>query len=248
MSGERIVIATSDGSCPATLFAPASRAPAPAVIFFMDGLGIRPVLFEMCERIAAAGYVVLLPDLYYRAGATTPISAKELFANPANRAKLAPLIASTDNLRAGRDDTRAFLAVLAGRGDVAGTRVGVTGYCMGGGIALTAAAMHPDRIAAAASFHGGRLATDSEKSPHRFAGSIRARVLVAGADQDESFPLAQKDALAQAFATGGVDARVEIWPNLLHGWTMRDFPIYQADGAERHFRELIALLDATLKA
>jgi carboxymethylenebutenolidase len=247
MAREDVVIRTADGDCRASVFHPDGGGPWPGVIFFMDGIGIRPALFEMCSRIANAGYVVLLPDLYYRAGDYEPIDPKALFANPANRAKLAPLMGSTDNLRAGRDDTRAFLDTLARRSDVAGSKVGVTGYCMGGGIALTAAAMHPDRIAAAASFHGGRLATEDEKSPHRFVNGIRARVLVAGADQDASFPVEQKRALEGALREAGVDARVEIWPGALHGWTMSDFPIYHPEAAERHYRELLALYDACLK-
>jgi carboxymethylenebutenolidase len=249
MSREAIQLQAAEGPCRASVFRPLGVGPWPGVIFFMDGIGYRPVLFDMCERIASAGYVVLLPDLYYRTGDYEAVDPSVIFTDPAGRAKLAPLMASTDNLRAGRDDTRAFLDYLGSRADVAKTKVGVTGYCMGGGIALTAAAMHPDRIGAAASFHGGRLATDDAKSPHRFVGSIRGRVLVAGADKDASFPLEQKEALEKAFTAAGVDARVEIWPGALHGWTMSDFPppVYDGEAAERHYRELIALYAATLK-
>jgi carboxymethylenebutenolidase len=241
-------IRTQDGVCPARVFRPDGHGPWPAVIFFMDGLGIRPALVPMAERIARAGYVVLLPDLYYRVGPYPPFDARAVFGDPAGRAKLAPYFASTDNLRAGRDDARAFLAYLAGRPDVAHGKVGVTGYCMGGGIALTAAAMHPGRVGAAASFHGGRLATEDAKSPHRFVASIRARVLVAGADRDDSFPPEQREALERAFAAAGGRARVEILQGALHGWTMSDFPIHHPEATERHFRELIALLDGALKA
>ena len=103
------------------------------------------------------------------------------------RAAIGHLFASTDNRRAG-EDTEAFLAYLDGRQDVAGTKVGTTGYCMGGGMSFTAAGTYPDRVAAAASFHGGNLATDSELSPHLLAPRIEARVYVAGADNDNSYP------------------------------------------------------------
>ncbi len=163
----------------------------------MDGPGIRPQLFEMGERLASAGYIVLLPDLFYRAGPYAPVNPAEMFADPEKRAAHGKFFTSTSNAKAATD-TRAFLDYLDTRSDVAGKRVGVTGYCMGGGMVLTAAATYPDRIAAAASFHGGRLATDSENSPHRLAPTIKARVLVIGADQDGGFPPEQADAVARS--------------------------------------------------
>ena len=115
-------------------------------------------------------------------------------------------------------------------------------------MALTVAGRFPERVAAAASFHGGRLATDSEHSPHRLAPQIKARILVAGADRDQSFPPEQRDLLAAALDDAGIDHRTEIWEGALHGWTMRDQPVYNEEAAKRHMRELVSLLDATLKA
>ena len=111
---------------------------------------------------------------------------------------------------------------------------------------LAAAATYPDRIAAAASFHGGRLATDSQNSPHLLAPSIKARVLVIGADQDAGFPPEQAERLRGSLAAAKVNHRVEIWPGALHGWTMKDVPTYNQTAAERHWQELFALYDATL--
>ena len=248
MSRTDVRIPTADGPCRAFVFRPERAGPWPAVIFYMDGLGIRPVLFEMCQQIADAGYLVLLPDLFHRAGAYEPMNAREIFGDTERRqAFFAKYPASTSNVKASQD-TNAFLAYLDTLPDVRGKKIGVTGYCMGGGIALTVAAQHPERVAAAASFHGGRLATDDPNSPHRFVASIEARVLVAGADNDASFSPEQRDRLEAALRAAGVDARVEIWKGALHGWTMRDFPIFEAAAAERHMRELLALFDATLKA
>ncbi len=187
MSSEQVSIRTQDGDCPAYVFTPSVSGRRPAVIFYMDGLGIRPTLFEMGQRLAEHGYVVLVPDLFYRAGSYEPLDPKEVFASGDVRAAIGHLFASTDNRRAA-EDTEAFLAYLAGRQDVAGTKVGTTGYCMGGGISLTAAGTYPDRIAAAASFHGGNLATDSELSPHLLAPAIAARVYVAGARPGQLVP------------------------------------------------------------
>ena len=245
MSRTTVDIKTKDGVCPTSVFVPAGRGPWPGVIVYMDGPGIRRVLFDLGERIAAAGYVVLLPDLFYRAGTYEPVDPKLLFSDPARRAAHGKYFTSTSNAKAAAD-TRALLDYLDSRDDVAGTGVGITGYCMGGGMVLTAAATYPDRIAAAASFHGGRLATDAEDSPHRLAGRINARVLVIGADNDQGFPPEQADRLRTAFAEAGVDHRVEIWPGALHGWTMPDIPIYNETAAERHFEELLALFGSTL--
>jgi len=213
----------------------------------MDGLGVRPVMFEMGQRLADAGYVVLLPDLFYRAGTFEPLDVKAVFASGDVRAALGPRLASTDNQRAAQD-TAAFLDYLDGRGDVAGTRVGTTGYCMGGGISLTAAATYPDRIAAAASFHGGSLATDSELSPHLLVDKIKARVYVGAADKDNSYPPAMAARLCEALMAGSVDHRHDLYVGAAHGWTMSDFPVYDAVAAERHWHEMLGLFADRLRA
>jgi carboxymethylenebutenolidase len=247
MSRTTVDIRTADGVCPASLFKPAGNGPWPGVLFYMDGPGIRPVLFEMGERLASNGYLVLLPDLYYRAGPYEPVDVKTLFSDPVKRAAHGRLFGSTSNTKAA-SDTRAFIDFLDSQRKLRGRKLGATGYCMGGGMVLTAAATYPDRIAAAASFHGARLATDAEDSPHRLAPKIKARVLVAGADKDQGFPPEQAEKLDAALTAADVEHRVEIWPGAAHGWTMKDVPIYNEAAAERHWTELLALFDRTLKA
>jgi carboxymethylenebutenolidase len=117
---------------------------------------------------------------------------------------------------------------------------------MGGGMALTAAGTYPDRITVAASFHGGRLATDSELSPHLMAPKIKARVYVAGANNDASYPPEMAVLLEKALSDAGVDHRCEIYEGALHGWTMPDFPVFNETAAERHWTELAALFAAKL--
>jgi carboxymethylenebutenolidase len=241
-----VEIKTDDGICPASVFRPSGQAgPWPGVIVYMDGAGIRPVLFEMAQRLATEGFLVLLPDLFYRGGPYAPVDAKTLFSDPEKRAAHAKHFNSVDRAKAAKD-TEAFLHFLDAEDDLAGQKLGVVGYCTGGGMALTAAARYPERFAAAATFHGASLATDAEDSPHKLALHIKAKVLVAGADQDASFPPEQAALLAAAFEDAGVDHRVDIWEGVAHGWTMRDFPIYNAAAAERHFHELVALLKGTL--
>jgi carboxymethylenebutenolidase len=247
MAHEQILISTADGECPTSAFTPASVAGSwPATILYMDGLGIRPALFEMGQRLADAGFVVLLPDLFYRAGPYGPLDPKALFATGDVRKALGELPLSTDNRRAA-EDTEAFLKYLGSRRDVTGNKVGTTGYCMGGGISLTVAGTYPDRIGAAASFHGGSLATDSELSPHLLAPSIKARVYVGAADNDRSYPPAMAARLCEALITASVDHCHELYAGAAHGWTMTDFPVYNAAASERHWNQLIALFNETLR-
>lgn len=245
MSYEQVSIRTDDGECPAYVFTPSDSDRHPAVIFYMDGLGIRPTIFDMGQRLADYGYVVLVPDLFYRAGPYEPLDPKVVFASGDVRAAIGHLFASTDNRRAG-EDTEAFLAYLESRDDVAGTKVGTTGYCMGGGISLTAAGTYPDRVGAAASFHGGNLASDSELSPHLLAPRMAARVYVAGAENDDSYPPEMAERLEQALSDADVDHRCEIYAGAAHGWTMADFPVFNEAAAERHWDELVRLYADTL--
>lgn len=246
MSRTQADIRTDDGTCPTSVFTPEDAGPWPAVILFMDALGVRPALCEMAQRLADAGFLVLLPDLYYRAGPHEILHAGAVFASANPRGALAPLMASTDNQRASHD-TAAFLAYLDDRSDVLGTKVGTTGYCMGGGMSLTVAADYPDRVAVAASFHGGSLATDSDLSPHLLAHRIKARVYVAAADRDDSYPPEMAGRLCEALMAAGIDHCHELYAGAAHGWTMSDFPVYDADAADRHLRTLTGLLNDTLR-
>jgi carboxymethylenebutenolidase len=245
MPHETIEITTDDGRCPTHVFTPSGRGRWPAVIFCMDGFGIRPTLFQMAQRLADAGYVVLLPDLFYRAGSYGPLDPGAILASGNLQQAIGHLLSSTDNRKAACD-AAAFIAYLDRRDDVDGRRIGTTGYCMGGGISLSIAGTYPDRIAAAASFHGGNLATDADFSPHLLAPFIAARVYVAGADMDTYYPSEMAQRLDDALTKAGVEHRCEIYQGALHGFTMPDFPVFDGAAAERHWQELFALFGQRL--
>jgi len=135
---------------------------------------------------------------------------------------------------------------LARQARVKGEKVGVTGYCMGAGIALRAAGTFPDRIVAVGGFHGGRLATDEPDSPHLLARKIKAKVYIGGADEDAGFPPEQVDRLREALTAAGVENTVEIYVGARHGYAPPDMPVYNKEAAERHWRELLKLLKETL--
>ena len=180
MADEQISIHTADGDCRAHVLTPSKGdGPRPGVISYMDGVGIRQTLVDMAQRLADGGYVVLLPDMFYRYGPYGPLDPAALFKGDF-RAVVGPMMATTDNAKAATD-TRAFLDYLASRPDVKGRKVGTVGFCMGGGMALAAAGTYPDRFGAVASFHGGNLATDAPASPHLFAPNLKAEVYVAEA-------------------------------------------------------------------
>jgi len=247
MAKEDITIKTEDGTVPARLFRPAGGQTGPSqpgVIVYMDAFGLRPGLDQMAERIADAGYAVLVPDLFYRYGDYGTLDARTAFSDPATKEKIMGMITGT-TVSQTRRDTGHYLAALGQNG--ASGRVGTVGYCMGGEHALAAAAHYPDKVAAAASFHGGGLASDAPDSPHLLAGQVGAELYFGFADNDRSsFPDDMKQRLDEALTAAGVEHRIETYAGLRHGWVPSDTPAHDAAGAERHFRALFELFGSTL--
>jgi carboxymethylenebutenolidase len=244
MAKHDIEIRTQDGIARAGLFVP-DRAPASlsGIILYMDAFGPRPALGTMAERLAECGYFVLLPDLFYRLGHYGPFDAKTAFSDPATRDELRGMIQATTQEMT-RRDSAAFLEALTAAG--ATGRIGVVGYCMGGSRALTAAAAYPSRIVAAASFHGGHLASDAPDSPHRSVSAIRGRVYVGNAGVDESFPPEQSARLAEALRRAEIDSMLENYVGMAHGWAVPDHGAYDERGSERHWKRLLTLFEETL--
>ncbi len=239
-----IDIETADGVCPSHVFTPPGDGPSPGVLFYIDGLAMRPAMHEMGERLAAAGYYVLMPDLFWRAGALTPPDPKAIMADPAARTawfqKVFPHVSPEKVMR----DTRAFLDHLAQQAAVVPKQVAVTGYCMGGRMSLTAAGTYPDEILGAAAYHPGGLVTDGPDSPHLLAPKITAKIYVGGASEDANFTDAQKAQLEQALTDAGVDHVIETYP-ARHGWVPTDTPVHDPAQAERHWETLLAFLART---
>jgi carboxymethylenebutenolidase len=179
-------VTTPDGSCPVRLFTPEGQGPWPGVVMIPDAGGTRQTFFDMAATLADSGYAVLLPDVYYRQGDWAPFDMQTAFTDDNERKRLMSFIGSIspDNWAS---DANAYFDYLSARPEVSGTTFGITGYCMGGRAALTVAGLVPDRVAAAASFHGGGLVTEGSDSPHLRADQIQAVVYVGGAENDASF-------------------------------------------------------------
>jgi carboxymethylenebutenolidase len=244
MAQERVAIKTPNGTCPARVFTPLNGGPAPAVIMYMDAFGIRPALFEMAQNLADEGFVVFLPDMYYRKGPYAPINAKQAMEDPAIRAKIGPLFLSLNNAMAA-DDAALFVAYLDTREDVGAKTLGVVGYCMGAGFALASAARLADRISAVVSLHGSFLANDELTSPHLLAPQLRAELYIGVAEGDHTYPPEMETRFRAALDAAGVTYRHENY-GAPHGWTMPDFPIYSPQAAERAHREMVALFKRRL--
>jgi carboxymethylenebutenolidase len=245
MAHEQISIRTADGECPVHVLTPEGAGPWPAVIVYMDALGMRDALVGVAQRLADNGYLTLLPDLFYRSAPYHVPPPKEAFAGGELMKFIGPLMAATGPDKAAQD-TGYLLAYLDTRSDVKGDKIGTVGFCMGGGMALAAAGTWPDRVAAAASFHGGNIASDAPNSPHLLAPKITAEVYIAGADNDQSYPPEMAARMEQALSDAGVKHTCEIYAGAHHGWMKPDFPIYDEAQAERGWREMLALFARTL--
>jgi carboxymethylenebutenolidase len=247
MPVENVDITTPDGVADAYLARPDDQ-PHPGVLFIMDAFGLRPTIGEMIERIAADGYVVLAPNVFYRAGRAPVLPMPDL-SDPEQRAgffqSLRPLIDQLTPERIGSDAGAYldYLAEAASPGPVA-----VTGYCMGARVGWQIAVDFPDRVAALAGFHAGGLVTDAPDSPHQSAGDISAELYFGFADEDPSMTAEQIEALEQALDDAGVRYLSEVYEGAQHGYTMADTAAYHEPSRERHFRELHSLLDRTLPA
>jgi carboxymethylenebutenolidase len=194
----------------------------------MDALGIRPAVLELGERVASYRYYVLLPDLLNRSGPYPPMNPHAVFADPEQRKTLTQNFFAPATQANIISDTRAFLDYLTAQPDAKPGGFRVTGYRLGGLMALSAAGTYPDRIVAIASYHGGRLATDASDSPHLLAPKISSRVYIARAIDDPSFPDEMKDRLERALSAADVDHRIETF-TATHGWVFRDTLVYDAN-------------------
>lgn len=244
MRDERIDLKSTDGVLDAHAFTPESGSgPWLAVVLYMDAFGVRPELAGMARRLAANGYVVVIPNLYYRTP-YAPFAPTVVATEGAERERFKGMVASINHEMVMRD-TALVIEWLDQHPQVRTGGFGTLGYCMGGGYALSAAGTFPERVIAAASFHGGSLATDKPDSPHRLAARMRARVYIGAAQIDASFPPAQQLRLGQALSEAGVRHTIEIYPKAKHGFAVTGHIAYDDEAAELHWRRLLELLTET---
>ncbi|MGH2836120.1 MAG: dienelactone hydrolase family protein [Solirubrobacteraceae bacterium] len=245
MNSSMIDVETPDGVADCYLARPDDDDAHPGVLFVIDAIGLRQQIEDMADRIAAHGYVVLAPNIFYRAG-RAPIWPDVNLADPDARAEfmktLRPLMSALTG-DATASDGGAYLSKLA---ELTEGKVGITGYCMGGRVGWEIAASYPDRVAALGGFHTGGIVTDADDSPHLRAPEVKATVYWGFADNDGSMTPDNIATLKAAMDSAGVSHTTEVYAGAMHGYTMADQGAYDEAAAERHFDALFALLARTL--
>jgi carboxymethylenebutenolidase len=235
-------IATADGAMNSFVVHPDEGGPFPVVLFYMDAPGKREELHDMARRIAAVGYFVVLPNLYYR-------STRDFWLKERTAPAMAEMFAFMGTLGATTTecDTRALLDFVDSQPQADAKRIGAVGYCMSGPFVMWAAAAFPQRLRCIASIHGANMATDQPDSPHRMAPRIGCESYFACAEIDKWAPPADIAQLQAALQAAGTPHRIEWYPGVEHGFV---FPlragIYNQPAAERHWERLFSLFRRTL--
>lgn len=247
----RIEIPAAEGTAEALVARPSTAiGPLPGVILYMDAFGLRPRIQEMAQRIADWGYVVLAPNVFYREGSMAELApAVDMSTQEGREAAGKAAFPRVGRLTPEKalQDINAWVSALAGLNGVAPGPIGTTGYCMGARLAVRTATTHADVVAACGGFHGGGLATDGPDSPHLKLGNARARFVFGHADNDRSMAPDAVARLGEALQAARLEASNEIYAGAPHGYTMADTSAFNPAATERHFQELRALLDTTLK-
>lgn len=242
---EEMDIKTGDGATHAWSYrgGPGTRS---AVLLYTDAFGVRPSMHEVAKRLSGLGYFVLLPNVFYRAGEYPSFDIKTVWSVASERERLMSLIHSLTPERVATDGA-AYLDTIAARPEVRKDRLGIVGYCMGGRMSFLTAGQHPERVRAAASFHGGGLVSDRPDSPHLLAGRVRASLYFGVADSDASCTPAHQGTLAGALGAAHLDYRIELYQGKKHGFAVPDHAAaHDPDAEARHWRRLEAFFGETL--
>ena len=243
MIEQHIDIPSADGAMNSFVAHPEEGGPFPVVLFYMDAPGKREELHEMARRLAAVGYFVVLPNLYYR-------RTRDFWLRERTEPALAQMfgLMATLNRTTTECDTRALLDYVDAQPQADATRIGAVGYCMSGPFVMWAAAAFPERLRCIASIHGANMATEAPDSPHRMAPLIRCESYFACAEIDKWAPPADIQKLQSALEAAGTKHRIEWYPAVEHGFV---FPkragIYNLGAAERHWERLYSLFARNLQ-
>ena len=244
VTDEDVNIKTPDGTADCYFVHPSSGT-APGVVVWPDILGLRPGFRTMGKRLAEQGYSVLVVNPFYRSKKAPVVAVGAKFSDPAVSGAV-QLLARELNATTHVTDAKAFIAWLDTQAPVSKTRkMGTTGYCMGGPMVMRTAAAVPGRIGAAATFHGGGLASAAADSPHLLVPQMKAQSLHCVAQNDDMRDPNAKVLLKQAFDKAGLAAEIEVYP-AMHGWCAIDSEQYNMEQAERAHARLLSLFGKAL--
>jgi carboxymethylenebutenolidase len=246
MITQTVDILTADGTVDALLARPDASETLPGVINLTDGLGFRPAFAEQSKRIAEHGFVVLTPNIFYRTTKPPVFPFEPDFTSEQTLKRFSELKAPLTADAMARDAST-YVDFLSAQPGVSRGPMGAVGFCFAGQFALRVAAARPDRIGAAASFHGGGLFTDSDESPHLVLPKVKARLYFGHAVNDRGMPPEAIAKLEAALKAWGGEYESETYEGALHGWMIPGGRVYHPVQSERGFEKLIELLDETLK-
>jgi carboxymethylenebutenolidase len=246
MSEKAVEIRMPDGVADGFLYEPDGIGKHPAVMHLPDIGGVRPAHQQMAKRLSDEGYVVLLPNVFYRSGKSPLWDFPFKMGEERTMKRLGELAASLPP-DAMVKDMPAYIEFLQKQRSVSGAMMGAVGHCFTGAMALRATAARPDKIGAAASFHGGGLVTDAPNSPHTVLPKVRGRLYFGHADGDPYMPKEAIEKLERGLAEWGGKYESETYEGAHHGWTVPDSPVYNQPQAERAYGKLVELFRAALK-
>jgi carboxymethylenebutenolidase len=246
MKEKAIRIPMDGGTAEGFLYWPDGAGRLPGVLHLTDIFGIREANQGMAKRLAAKGYAVLLPNVFYRGGGPPLFDFPVQFGEAHTMKRIGelkdPLTPETMER-----DASAYVDFMAAQEQVNAGPMGVVGYCFTGGMALRSAAARADKIVAMASFHGGGLYTDDPSSPHRVLPRVAARLYFGHADQDRGMPKEAIEKFESALKAWDGAYTSETYKDALHGWTVPGSPVYNEAQAERAFEKLVQLFDRELR-
>ena len=235
-----------DGFAEATLFIPEAGKSFPGILYLVDIGGVRDANLSMASRVAKEGFAVLVPNLFYRTS-KIPVFDFPVKLGEERTTKRFGELGAPLTPDAMERDASAYVDFLAMQNGVAPGPMGVVGFCFSGSMAMRAAAARPDKIAVAASFHGGRLYTDLPTSAHLELPRIKARLYLAHAVNDNGMPREAIAKLEDALKAWGGRFESETYDGALHGWAVPGMPTYNHPQAERAFHKLVQLFNESLK-
>lgn len=242
-------VQTRDGLMNSFIFRPDGDGPFPVVILYMDSLGVREELCDMCRRIATVGYYVIMPNLYYRLARSVDLDANRLH-DPAYAESLAwmwKLNRSLSNTMVERD-TQAVFDFLDTDAAARKGKLGIVGYCMSGRFVFRVAGAFPDRVASSASVYGARLITDQLDSAHLLASKIKGEMYFACAEHDIYAPPETLKELQAILDKSQINSRIEIYPEAEHGFAFPSRRLFHKASTERHWERLFDMFRRTLAA
>ncbi|HEY2039927.1 MAG TPA: dienelactone hydrolase family protein [Edaphobacter sp.] len=246
MTEQTLQLTLPDGTTDALLIAPDNQKTFPGVLFCTDIGGIRNTMREMALRLAAEGYTILIPNLFYRVSRPPVFTFPRKPGDPATMKRIAELSAPLTP-KALEKDLAVYLDTLIAQDSVSEGKIGAVGFCIGGGIALRAASVRPERVGTVASFHGGGLyVADAPSSPHLVLPKVKAQLYFGHATEDKSMDAEAITHFTAALKDWGGVFESEVYEGARHGWTVPDSPAYNQPQAERAYAKLTELFGKAL--